>query len=40
MNEELEWAQLGENLNRWKIISQLSARDVTCVVSLDTNNHM
>jgi hypothetical protein len=38
MNEESAWAQLGKKLIGKKIISQLSACDVTHVVSLDTNN--
>ncbi len=29
-----------KNLNKEKMISQLSACDVTCVVSLDTNNQV
>jgi hypothetical protein len=37
-NEESAWAQSGKNFIGKKITSQLSASDVTRVVSLDTNN--
>ncbi len=37
-NEESAWAQWGKNLYRKKIISHLSACDVTCVVSWVTKN--
>jgi hypothetical protein len=37
-NEEFAWAQWGKNLSKEKIISQLSACEVTPVVSLDTDN--
>jgi hypothetical protein len=36
--EESAWAQWGKKLNREKIVSTLSACDVTRVVSLGTNN--
>ncbi len=40
-NEESAWAQWGKNLiGKQKLTSQLSACDVTCVVSLDTNNQV
>jgi hypothetical protein len=39
-NEESAWAQWGKNLYRKKIVSQLSACDVTRVVSLDTINQV
>jgi hypothetical protein len=38
MNEKSAWAQREKNLIGKRIISQLSASDVTRVVSLDTNN--
>jgi hypothetical protein len=38
MNEESTWLNEGKNHIGKKIISQLSACDVTRVVSLDTNN--
>ncbi len=38
MNEESAWLNEVKNLIGKKIISQLSASDVTRVVSLDTNN--
>jgi hypothetical protein len=37
-NEESAWAQCGKNLIGKEVISQLSASDMTRVVSLDTNN--
>jgi hypothetical protein len=37
-NEESAWLNEEKNLNRKIIVSQLSASDVTHVVSLDTNN--
>ncbi len=37
-NEESVWLNEEKNQIGKKIISQLSAWDVTCVVSLDTNN--
>ncbi len=37
-NEESVWLNEEKNHIGKKIISQLSACDVTCVVSLDTNN--
>jgi hypothetical protein len=40
MNEESAWLNEGTNHLGKKIISQLSACDVTRVVSLDTNNQV
>jgi hypothetical protein len=38
MNEESAWLNEGKNHIGKKIVSHLSAYDVTCVISLDTNN--
>jgi hypothetical protein len=37
-NEELAWLNEGKNHIGKKIVSRMSACDVTCVVSLVTNN--